>query len=36
MDRFTNVVCTNGEKVERNEARMGDLMARFNETIKDF
>jgi hypothetical protein len=25
-----------GEKFERNEARMGDLMARFNETIKEF
>jgi hypothetical protein len=31
-----NANCMHGEKVERNEARMGDLMARFNDTINEF
>jgi uncharacterized coiled-coil protein SlyX len=35
MDQLTDAMCTHGEKVERHEARMSDLMARFNETIKE-
>ena len=35
MDHLTDAMYTQGEKVERHEAKFSDLMARFNETIKE-
>jgi hypothetical protein len=36
MDHVIDAMCTHGDKVERHEARLGDLMVNFNENIKEF